>query len=140
MAQTKRKRRRKHKGTQGGRISDRPRGRPRSREEARARARSGKGRGKGKGRQAAGARGARPATWGGAVLKGSVAALLFFVLIGLVLRRPLAGTAVLSVAMLIFYIPMTYVFDSYFYQRRLRQIERQKLEKAQRRAGGGGEG
>ena len=41
MAQTKKKRRRKHRGTQGGRIDTRPaRGRPRSRAEAQARARS----------------------------------------------------------------------------------------------------
>ena len=41
MAQTKKKRRRKHRGTQGGRIdTSRRRGRPRSRAEAKARARS----------------------------------------------------------------------------------------------------
>ena len=41
MAQTKKKRRRKHRGTQGGRVdTSAARGRPRSREEAKARARS----------------------------------------------------------------------------------------------------
>ena len=41
MAQTKKKRRRKHRGTQAGRIDRKPaRGRPRSRSEAQARARS----------------------------------------------------------------------------------------------------
>ena len=41
MAQTKKKRRRKHRGTQGGRIDTKRRtGRPQSREEAKARARS----------------------------------------------------------------------------------------------------
>ena len=38
MAQTNKRRRRKHRGTQGGRIDTKPtRGRPRSREEAKAR-------------------------------------------------------------------------------------------------------
>ena len=61
MAQTKRKRRRKHKGTQGGKIDSRPKGRPRNRAEAKQRAqarRSGSG-----GKRAVAQQGPQPPTW-----------------------------------------------------------------------------
>ena len=128
MAQTRRKRRRKHRGTQTGRIDRRPKGRPRSRSEARARARSGGKRGRGE-------RPLTPPTWRGAILKGGLAAALFFALIALAFGRALGASLLLAAFMMLFYVPMTYYTDRFFYRRRLRQLERAKLEKAEGRGG-----
>ena len=68
MAQTKKKRRRKHRGTQGGRIdTNRRAARPRSRAEAKARARAET--------QAGRQRGDLPPTWRSSVIRGLVAAV-----------------------------------------------------------------
>jgi hypothetical protein len=109
MAQTRRRRRRKHRGTQGGRI-DRGRGRggrPRSRQEARAQA-----------KRRAGARRDRVPTWGSAFFRGLVGAAIFFVLMLAAFGRP-AGEAVgLSVVMLALYVPLGYYVDRFFWRRR----------------------
>ena len=107
MAQTKRKRRRKHRGTQGGSIDRRGRGRPRSREEARAQAR----------RQAEDRR-LRPPSWGSAFKKGLVGALVFLALMGLLFGRPFGEALALSGVMLLLYIPTSYYMDRFFYRRR----------------------
>jgi hypothetical protein len=132
VAQTKRKRRRKHRGTQSGRIDQRPRGRPRNRAEARARARSPSSRSRSRGQP-----GPTPPTWRSAFFKGGIAALLFFVLIGFVFGQSLVGAAGLAAFMLLFYVPMSYYTDRFFHGRRLRQAEKEKLERAERRAGEG---
>ena len=111
MAQTRKKRRRKHRGTQGGRIdSNRRAGRPRSREEAKARARS---------RRTA-PRADAPPTWRSAITRGAVAAVFFTALLMLIFRRP-PGTAFgLGAFMLVFYIPAGYYIDSMLWRRRER--------------------
>ncbi len=63
MAQTKKKRRKKHKGTQGGRIDSKRRARPRTRQEAKAQARSRRGGGK--------SGPDNPPTWRSSTLRGS---------------------------------------------------------------------
>jgi len=126
MAQTKKKRRRKHRGTQGGRIDKRPaRGRPRSRAEAKARARTGKR----KGRQQ---QGPKPPSWGSAFQKGALAAGLFFAGLVLLFKEPAGTTAILSVAMIGFYVPMAFYVDRFFYNRQLRKEEAEKLARSQR--------
>jgi hypothetical protein len=131
MAQTKKKRRRKHRGTQGGRIDTRPaRGRARSRAEAQNRARS---RTKKKGN--AGAREPQPASWSSAFKKGGVAAVLFVGLLALLGQNPLTSLAV-GVLMLGFYIPMSFLMDRFFYQRYLRKEEKKRQEREARRTGG----
>jgi hypothetical protein len=129
VAQTKRKRRRKHRGTQSGRIDARPRGRPRNRAEAKARAQSRSSRSRTR-RQPE----LTPPTWRSAFVKGGIAALLFFVLIGPVFGQALLSSAGIAAFLLLFYVPMSYYTDSFFYRRRLRQAEQARLEKAQRRA------
>src|SRR5688500_2892761 len=105
MAQTKKKRRRKHRGTQGGGISSKPRGRPQNRAEARARAQARRSGSKGvKGR--APTRGVEPPSWGSAIRKGLFAGLLFFVLLALLFKEPLPQSAALAGFMLVFYVPM----------------------------------
>lgn len=130
MAKTKQRRRRKHRGTQGGRVDTRPRGRPSNRAEARQRA---KARGKGGGRQQQDRR-LQPPSWRSAFGKGLVAALIFFVLLMFAFKRELLPSATLAAFMLAFYVPMGYFVDGFFYRRRMGQLEKAKLEKAQGRA------
>jgi hypothetical protein len=137
MAQTKRKRRRKHRGTQGGRIDTRPaRGRARSRSEAQARARSRAGRGK-KGK--AGERVPQPPNWSSALKKGSIAAVLFVALL-LVFGQSPAASVLIGVLMLGFYVPMTFLMDRFFYQRHLRKEARKRAEREAQRTGAGQSG
>ena len=137
MAQTKKKRRRKHRGTQTGRIDTKPaRGRPRNRAEAQARARGrqgkGRGQGKGKGQQQ---RGAVAPTWGNALKKGLIAGAIFFVLLALAFKRPVLPSAAIAVMMQVFYVPMAYLTDRFFYQRQVRKEQKEQLAKAQQRSG-----
>jgi hypothetical protein len=130
MAQTKRKRRRKHRGTQGGRIDTRPaRGRARSRGEAQARARSRTKKG--------GPRTPQPPSWSSALKKGGVAAVLFFALIVLFGQSPAAAAAV-AVLMLGFYVPMAYTLDRFMYQRHVRKEAQKRAERETQRTGAGG--
>jgi hypothetical protein len=121
MAQTRKRRRRKHRGTQGGSIDRRgPRGRPQSRQEARARARSG-GRTKTSQRQQ---RQDRVPTWRSAIQRGLLAAGVFFLLILLGFGRPPLAALALALFMLAFYVPFGYYFDLFFYRRRQRQKQK----------------
>ena len=109
MAQTKKRRRRKHRGTQSGRVDRRQRGRPRNRQEARARARG-----------VGAARFERPPTWRGAINRALIAAAIFTVLLIVAFGRPVAAAVAFGVAMLAFYIPMGYLIDNMIWRRRLR--------------------
>lgn len=114
MAQTRKKRRRKHRGTQGGRVDpSRRAGRPRSREEAKARARAARGK-----RPAA--RADAPPTWRGAAVRGLVAAAIFTVLLVLLFKRPLGAALGLGALMLVFYVPAGYYVDTTMWRRRER--------------------
>jgi hypothetical protein len=112
MAQTRKKRRRKHRGTQGGSIdSGRGRGRPRSRDEAKARVRAGR---------SSGGTVDAPPTWQSAITRGLVAAVIFTALLMLLFKRP-PGTAFgLGAFMLVFYIPAGYYIDTVLWRRRER--------------------
>ncbi len=132
MAKTKKKRRRKHRGTQGGSISNRPAGRPRNRAEAKARARQRRA-GGGRDRGAKGAKGAtgpggarvlQPPTWRSAFMKGGLAALLFFALFALLFNRPVGSSAGIAALMLAFYVPMSYMVDGFMYRRQQRNFAR----------------
>ena len=111
MAQTKRKRRRKHRGTQGGRVDpNRRSGRPRSREEAKARARA----------RRTGPRADAPPTWRTAVTRGVVAGVIFTALLMLIFRRSPGAALGLGAFMLLFYIPAGYYIDTVMWRRRER--------------------
>ena len=112
MAQTKRKRRRKHRGTQGGRIDTRGRtGRPQSREEAKARARSR--------RMPAPKTNARP-TWRQSAIRGAVAAAIFTAILLLFFGRSAGQALGLGGFMLLFYIPGGFYFDTLMWRKRER--------------------
>ena len=112
MAQTKKKRRKKHRGTQGGRIDTKRRARPRSRQEAKAQARS---RGGGPAQ-----RNDAPPTWRSSILRGLVAAAIFFALLLLLFRRPVGAALALGAFMLVFYIPAGYYIDQMMWRKRER--------------------
>jgi hypothetical protein len=112
MAQTRKKRRRKHRGTQGGRIdTNRRAARPRSRAEAKARARAGTKRAP---------RADSPPTWRSAMTRGAVAAVIFTFALLLVFRRPAPSALALGAFMLVFYIPAGYYIDTMMWRRRER--------------------
>lgn len=113
MAQAKKKRRRKHRGTQGGRIdTNRRPPRPRSRAEARARARAGT--------KKSAPRVDSPPTWRSAITRGVVAAVIFTVLLLLIFKRPIGAALGLGAFMLVFYIPAGYYIDTLMWRRRER--------------------
>jgi hypothetical protein len=115
VAQTKKKRRKKHKGTQGGRIDTRRRAKPRNRAEAQAQARSRRS-----GSRPAGPKADHPPTWKGAINRALIAAAIFAVLLLVIFHRPPAAAIGLSAFMLIFYVPAGYYMDSYMWRRRER--------------------
>jgi hypothetical protein len=132
MAQTKKKRRRKHRGTQGGRIDTRPaRGRPRSRAEAQNRARS---RGT---KKKPGERVPPPPSWSGAAKKGGIAAILFVGLLALFGQNPIASLIAAVVLGVVFYIPMAYLLDRFMYQRYQRKEAQKRAEREAQRQGAG---
>ena len=116
MAQTKRKRRTKHRGTAAGTI------------EARGRT----------GRKPEGAEARKPGTrsrtdprlrvptWRGAVVRAAFAALLLRVLfqIGLGPEMSFANAALLAIIALSIYIPLGYATDRFVYNRRMRKLGR----------------
>jgi hypothetical protein len=110
MAQTGRRRRRKHRGTQGGRIDTKRRGRPRSRAEAQQRARSRK----------RAPRADRPPNWRSATIRGFVISGLLIATL-LLFRRPIAASIAFGVFMLAVYIPMGFWIDRTMWRRRQRQ-------------------
>jgi hypothetical protein len=123
MAQTRRKRRRKHRGTQGGSIDRRGRTRPRNRKEARAQAR----------RQAVDRRDIRP-TWRSSINRALIAAGIFVALLLLLFGQEPLPAIGLGVFMLVFYIPMGYGIDLFLYNRRQASKRRAAQEaKAARR-------
>jgi len=122
MAQTNRRRRRKHRGTQGGSL-DRRGGRssrPRSRQEARSRAK----------RQMTDRRDVAP-TWRRAFNRGAIAAVIFLVLLLLAFKRPVAEALPLAGFMLAVYIPMGFYLDRFLYQRRQAQKQRARAKAQQ---------
>jgi hypothetical protein len=113
MAQTRKKRRRKHRGTQGGRVDpNRRAGRPRTREEAKARARAG--------RKSPAVKTDAPPTWRSSINRGLIAALIFAALLLVIFKRPLGASLGLGAFMLVFYIPAGYWIDTMMWRRRER--------------------
>ncbi len=124
MAQPKNKRRRKRRGTQGGRIdTNGRRARPRTREEAKARARSGGSRTATKKRDL-------PPTWKGAALRGAAAAAIFVLILLVLFKRPVPVSLIFGLFMLVFYIPTGYYIDLTMWRKRERQRIRDREGKS----------
>jgi hypothetical protein len=111
MAQTKRKRTRKHRGTPAGTIERAGRtGRPQTREEAKKIARD---------RRAE--RLNRPPTWKSAINRAAIAAAVFGVLLVLLFKRDIAQGVALAAFMFVLYIPLGYFTDTMIYRFRQRR-------------------
>ncbi len=111
MAQTKRKRTRKHRGTPAGTIERAGRtGRPQTREDAKAIA-----------RQRRAERLDTPPTWKSAINRAAIAAAVFGLLVILVFDRSMAQGVILAGFMFLLYIPLGYVTDQAVYRFRQRR-------------------
>jgi hypothetical protein len=122
MAQTKKKRRRKRRGTQGGRIDTKGRaGRPRSREEAKARARSN--------RKPSGPKADLPPTWRNSFIRGLFAAVVFAILLMVIFKRPVGVSLAFGAFMLAFYVPAGYYIDVTLWRRRERARIRERQDR-----------
>jgi hypothetical protein len=120
MAQTKKKRQRKRRGTQGGRIDTKGRaGRPRSREEAKARARSGR-------KTSGGTKADLPPTWKSSSIRGIFAAVIFGILLLVIFKRPPGVALAFAGFMLAFYIPAGYYIDTALWRKRERARIRER--------------
>lgn len=122
MAQTKRKRQRKHRGTQGGSVNRRSSGRPRTKEEARAQA-----------RRQAGQKREKAPSWQGAITRALIMSALLFVLMALVVGEPIGSSAALATAMLVVYVPAGYYLERFLYNRRRAAAQREREEQRQLR-------
>ena len=126
MAQTKRKRRRKHRGTQAGTIDARGRT---SKPPASARSRgasSGSSRASSRstGSQSAAEKRQQrldtPPTWRSALNRAAFAAAILVVFIAVV-QKNIAQALVMGVFALAIYVPMSYYTDLWLYRRRQRK-------------------
>ena len=118
MAQTKRKRRTKHRGTAAGTIQTRGRtGRPPTAEENKKQTRL----------EARERRLNTPPTWKGATTRASLAAGLMFVFLVLVgpAQHRLESAAIFAVFALVLYIPGGYYMELVMYRRRQRRKQQQ---------------
>ena len=113
MAQTRRKRTRKHRGTPAGTIERSGRtGRPQTRQDAKQIA-----------RQRRTERLDKPPTWRGAMQRAAIAAAVFGVLVVIAFKRDVAQGVILAAFMFLLYIPLGFATDTFVY--RLRQRRKQ---------------
>ncbi len=114
MAQTKKKRRTKHRGTQAGNIETRGRtSRPTSRAQARQQAQQ-------RSQRTKVDRASREPTWRGAYVRAGIAAGVFFVIL-LVMQQPPVGAVFVSILMFGLYVPLGFYTDRFMYERRKRK-------------------
>ena len=118
MAQTKRKRRTKHRGNAAGSIEARGRtGRKPTQQELR----------KSSSRDSREERRFAEPTWGGAALRAGFASIMLFALfqLGLAGNDPSIGSSlILSVAAFLIYVPLGYHVDRFFWRRRMAKAGR----------------
>ena len=111
MAQTRRKRTRKHRGTPAGTIERAGRtGRPQTRADAKQIS-----------RQRRTERFDRPPTWKAAVQRAAIAAVVFGVFVVIAFGRDIGKAAVLVVPIFLLYIPLGYATDNMIYRFRQRR-------------------
>jgi hypothetical protein len=112
MAQTRKKRQRKRRGTQGGRVDPNPRrSRPRTREEAKAQARS---------KRRPTTKDDLPPTWRNSFVRGLFAAVVFAALLILIFKKSVGPSLIFGAFMLAIYVPSGYYIDMVLWRRRER--------------------
>jgi anti-sigma factor RsiW len=111
MAQTRRKRRTKHRGNAAGIVEQRGRtSRPPSPEERKAQRRE-------QAKLERQSRMARPPSWQRAATRSLVTTALFVAFVTLALGQPIGQTLALGAVLILIYIPFGYFIDSFFYKR-----------------------
>jgi hypothetical protein len=124
MAQTRKRRRRKRRGTQGGRVDpNRRSGRPRSREEAKARARA---------KRKSTPRSDSPPTWRSAAIRGLIGAVVITALLLVGFGNAVGPSVGFGALMALAYVPGFYYFDLMMWRRR----ERARIRAAQEDSAG----
>jgi hypothetical protein len=108
VASTKRKRRTKHRGNAAGVVETR----------GRTGRKSGPADRKGAGRQARMNRFSKPPTVRGAMQRSTIAALVFIAAMILIVHNTVAASIALGGFVLLFYVPLSYYTDLFFYRRR----------------------
>lgn len=115
MAQTKRKRRTKHRGTAAGAVTVRGRtGRPPSPEERKKAARE----------TAKAARLNNPPTWNGAVKRAALASAFMFVFLLLASKGSIVAAVAFAVFAFVLYVPAGYYLENYLWRRRMAKRDR----------------
>jgi hypothetical protein len=116
MPPTKRKRRTKHRGNAAGMVETRGRtGRKPGPADAKRSA-----------RQARMDRFSRPPTMRSAIQRSGIAAIVFVAAMILIIHQSVAASIALGGFVLLFYVPLSYYTDLFFYRRR----QAKELEKA----------
>jgi hypothetical protein len=112
MAQTKRKRRTKHRGNAAGVIEARGRtGRKPTADERKKQSRL-------TAQQRRDERLSKPPTWAGAAQRAALATVIFVIALLLIYKEPAGRVIALSGFILLLYIPMGYYTDLFMYRRR----------------------
>jgi hypothetical protein len=120
MAQTKRKRRTKHRGNAAGIVEQRGRtSRPPSPEERKKQQKQAA-------RSARMDRYSKPPSWASAANRALIITVIFVAVLVFALGRPVNASIALGGFMLLLYIPIGYFTDSFFYKRRQQQLARGK--------------
>ena len=124
MAQAKRKRKSRHRGTQAGTVEARGRTSRPSGERKAPRATNKKPANRAEAREVArqkrAARFDNPPTWRSALNRALFAAALFGIIV-LALGRPIGAAVALAGLMVFMYLPLSYYTDRFLYHRRQRQ-------------------
>jgi len=118
MSKTKKKRKTKHRGNALGMVETRGRtGRKPTASEKTTKGKAG----------AAASNGPRPnrldnpPTWRNALVRAVFASIAFFGILVLLLKRPMAASGMVAVAMVGFYTPLGYFTDLWIYRRRMKR-------------------
>jgi drug/metabolite transporter (DMT)-like permease len=115
MAQTKKKRRSKHRGNAAGMIEARGRtGRPPTAGERKASERE-------TAAQRRRDRMMREPSWKAAAQRAALAAIVFGVLLAVAFKTPVVQAISLTALVFLFYIPLGFYTDQFIYRRRIRQ-------------------
>jgi drug/metabolite transporter (DMT)-like permease len=123
MAQTKKKRRSKHRGNAAGMIEARGRtGRPPTATERKASERE-------TAAQRRRERMMREPSWKAAAQRAALAAIVFGVLLAVAFKTPVVQAISLTALVFVFYIPLGFYTDQFIYRRRIKQ-EANKQAKA----------
>ncbi len=129
MAQTKKRRRTKHRGNAAGIVESRGRtGRKLTEGE-----RAGAGQTARRGRQD---RFSKPPTWRSAANRSLIAVVIFVAVLVLFLKQNIAAALSLGAFLLVLYVPMSYFTDLWLYRRHQRKLLAAKGARDERRAKG----